>query len=227
MINKVVGDIGGAMAGIGSGASIMISGFGNAGIPSNLVRALGAMDLSGLTLIMNAIRRIDECDPSLFTERRVGHVITTAFRGPQAGPASYEQQWERGELTLDILPQGTFAERIRAGGAGIPAFFTPTAVGTSLVEGQEQRDFNGQTCVLEEALTAGFALLRAQKADRYGNLYFRGTQANFGTSMATAAAITIVEVEEISETGLRPEDIHLPGIYVQRVLRAPRLDPAS
>ena len=227
MINKVVGDIGGAMAGIGSGASIMISGFGNAGIPSNLVRALGAMHLSGLTLIMNAIRRINECDPSLFIERRVDHVITTAFRGPQAAPASYEQQWQRGEMTLDILPQGTFAERIRAGGAGIPDFFTPTAVGTSLVEGREQRDFNGQTCVLEEALTADFALLRAQKADRYGNLYFRGTQANFGTSMATAAAITIVEVEEIFETGLRPENIHLPGIYVQRVLRAPRLDPAS
>ena len=160
MINKVVGDIGGAMAGIGSGASIMISGFGNAGIPSNLVRALGAMHLSGLTLIMNAIRRIHECDPSLFLERRVDHVITPAFRGPRAAPAD-------------------------------------------------------------------FALLRAQKADRYGNLYFRGTQANFGTSMATAAAITIVEVEEIFETGLRPENIHLPGIYVQRVLRAPRLDPAS
>lgn len=220
----MVADIGGAMAGIGSGASIMISGFGKAGIPSNLVRALGAMDLSGLTLIMNAIRRIDECHPSLFTERRVDHVITTAFRGPDAVPARYEQQWQRGEMTLEILPQGTFAERIRAGGAGIPAFYSPTAVGTRLVEGREQRDFNGRTCVLEEALTADFTLLRAQKADRYGNLYFRGTQANFGTAMATAAQTTIVEVDEISETALPPEDVHLPGIYVQRVLQAPRRD---
>ncbi|MDA1097547.1 MAG: 3-oxoacid CoA-transferase subunit A [Proteobacteria bacterium] len=222
MINKVVGDPAAAMAGIHAGASIMISGFGNAGIPGTLVRALGAMNLTGLTLIMNAIRRIDECDPSLFDNRRVDHVITTAFRGPDAAPASYERQWKRGEMTLDILPQGTFAERIRAGGAGIPAFYTPTATGTSLVEGREQRDFNGRTCVLEEALTADFALLRAQKADRYGNLYFRGTQANFGSAMATAAQTTIVEVDEISETGLRPEEVHLPGIYVQRVLRAPR-----
>jgi len=224
MINKVVGDLAVAMAGIQSDASIMISGFSNAGIPTTLVRALGAMNLTGLTLIMNAARRIDECDASLFNDRRVDHVITTAFRGPEAVPASFEQQWKRGELSLEILPQGTFAERIRAGGAGIPAFFSPTAVGTSLVEGREQRDFNGQTYVLEEALTADFALLRAQKADRYGNLFFRGTQANFGSAMATAAQTTIVEVAEISETGLRPEEIHLPGIYVQRVLQAPRQD---
>jgi len=224
MINKIVGDLAAAMAGIRSGASIMISGFANAGIPTTLVRALGAGDLTGLTLIINAIRRIDECDPSLFSQRRVDHVITTAFRGPDAAPASYEQQWKRGEMALEIVPQGTFAERIRAGGAGIPAFYSPTAVGTRLVEGREQREFNGRTCVLEAALTADFALLRAQKADRFGNLYFRGTQANFGTAMATAAQTTIVEVAEISETALPPEEVHLPGIYVQRVLQTPRRD---
>lgn len=218
----MVGDLAAAMAGIGAGASIMISGFGNAGMPKTLVRALGRMNLARLTLIVNAIRRIDECDASLFSDRRVDHVVTTAFRGPGAAPASYEEQWKRGEMTLDILPQGTFAERIRAGGAGIPAFYTPTAVGTRLVEGREQRDFNGQTCVLEEALTADFALLRAQKADRYGNLYFRGTQANFGSAMAAAAQTTIVEVDEICQTSLRPDEAHLPGIYVQRVLQAPR-----
>ncbi|MDP7548961.1 MAG: 3-oxoacid CoA-transferase subunit A [Alphaproteobacteria bacterium] len=227
MIDKMVGDLDAAMAGIGAGASIMISGFGNAGIPVTLLRALGAMVLSGLTLIVNAARRIDQCEALLFGEGRVEHVVTTAFRGPDAAPASFEGQWKRGELTLEILPQGTFAERIRAGGAGIPAFYSPTAVGTNLAEGREQRDFNGRTYVLEEALTADFALLRAQKADRYGNLYFRGTQANFGPAMATAARTTIVEVEEISETSLPPEDIHLPGIYVQRVLQAPRLDPIS
>lgn len=226
MINKVVGDLDGAMAGIVSGASIMVSGFAHAGIPSTLVRALAPRGLTGLTLILNAARRIDECDPSLFSQQRVRHVVTTAFRGPEGTPASYEQQWRRGEVTLEIVPQGTFAERIRAGGAGIPAFFSPTAVGTNLVEGREQREFNGQTCVLEEALTADFALLRAQKADRYGNLFFRGTQANFGTVMATAARTTIVEVEEISEAGLRPEEVHLPGIYVQRVLQAPRVEQA-
>jgi len=226
MIDKVVGDLDAAMDGLHRGASIMISGFGNAGIPVTLVRALGAMQLSGLTLIVNAIRRVDAVEASLFEARRVDHVITTAFRGPEAAPAGFEQQWKRGEVSLEILPQGTFAERIRAGGAGIPAFYTPTAVGTPLVEGREQRDFNGQNCVLEQALTADFALLRAQKADRYGNLYFRGTQANFGFAMATAARTTVVEVEEISETALPPEQVHLPGIYVQRVLRAPREEPA-
>lgn len=227
MIDKVVGDLADAMRGLQSGASIMISGFANAGIPSTLVRALTPMGLTGLTLIVNAARRIDDCDPTLFGQQRVRHVITTAFRGPDGAPASYEQQWRRGEVSLDILPQGTFAERIRAGGAGIPAFYSPTAVGTNLVAGRELRDFNGRTYVLEEALTADFALLRAQKADRYGNLFFRGTQANFGTAMAAAAKTTIVEVEEVSEAGLPPREIHLPGIYVQRVLQAPRLGQPS
>ncbi len=224
MINKQVGDLAAAMLGIQSGAALMISGFGNAGIPANLVRALAPMDLTGLTLIINAIRRLDDCDAALFNEQRISHVITTAFRGPGAMPANFEAQWQRGDVTLEIVPQGTFAERIRAGGAGIPAFFTPTAAGTTLAEGREQRLFGGRMCVLEEALKADFALLRAQKADRFGNLFFRGTQANFGTAMAAAAEITVVEVDEISATPLPPEQIHLPGIYVDRVLQAPRLD---
>ena len=224
MIDKRVDDLSTALRGLQSGASLMISGFGNAGIPANLVRALAPMGLSDLTLIINAIRRIDECDATLFDQKRIGHVVTTAFRGPGRTPANFEEQWQRGEVTLDIVPQGTFAERIRAGGAGITAFYTPTAAGTSLAEGREQRLFGGRMCVLEEALRADFALLRAQKADRYGNLFFRGTQSNFGSAMATAADITVVEVEEISEHTLPPNQVHLPGIYVDRVLQAPRLD---
>lgn len=224
MIDKQVGDVPAALRGLQSGASLMIGGFGNAGLPANLVRALAPMELTGLTLIINAIRRIDECDAALFDERRISHVITTAFRGPGAAAANFEAQWLRGEVSLEIVPQGTFAERIRAGGAGIPAFYTPTAAGTSLADGREQRRFQGRDCVLEEALRADFALLRAQKADRFGNLSFRGTQANFGPAMAAAADITVVEVEEISESPLPPGQIHLPGIYVDRVLQAPRLD---
>ena len=143
MINKVVADAAAALDSMRSGASLMISGFGNAGLPANLVRALAPMDLSGLTLIINAIRRIDECDRALFDEERIDRVITTAFRGPDRAPANFEVQWQRGQLSLEIVPQGTFAERIRAGGAGIAAFYTPTAAGTALAEGREQRDFGG------------------------------------------------------------------------------------
>ncbi|MDE0944935.1 MAG: 3-oxoacid CoA-transferase subunit A [Alphaproteobacteria bacterium] len=222
MINKVVGDVAQAMAGVASGASIMISGFGNAGIPAALIRVLSDNDLDNLTLIINAIRRVDECSPALFGERRVARVISTSFRGPDAWPSNFERQWMDGTVALEIQPQGTFAERIRAGGAGIAAFYTPTAVGTPLVEGRELRDFDGQTYVLETALTADVALLRAQKADRFGNLFFQGTQANFGTVMATAATLTIVEVEEISDVPLPPKQVHLPGIYVQRVVQVSR-----
>ena len=224
MIDKEVADVAAALNGVHSGASLMISGFGNAGLPANLVRALAARDATGLRLIINSIRRIDECDPQLFDQGRINHVITTAFRGPGRSPANFEVQWQRGDLTLEMLPQGTFAERIRAGGAGIPAFYTPTAAGTALAEGREQRLFDGKMCVLEQALRADFALLRAEKADRFGNLFFRGTQANFGPAMAAAADVTIVEVAEISPSPLPLEQIHLPGIYVDRVLQAHRLD---
>ena len=224
MIDKRVDDLDAALAGIAVGATIMISGFGNAGIPANLLRGLGSMGLSGLTVILNAVRRLEESNPVFFADEQVDHVITTAFRGPGQETAAFEQQWRDGKLTFEIVPQGTFAERIRAGGAGVPAFYTPTAAGTPLAEGREQRDFNGQACVLETALTADVALLRAQKADRYGNLFFHGTQSNFGTAMATAARLTIAEVEEISAKTLPPEQVHLPGIYVQRILQAARKD---
>jgi len=224
LIDKRVGSIDEAMRGIESGASVMVSGFGNAGIPSTLIKALSPMGLTGLTLMLNATRRIDVVDPSLFIDRRVDRVITTAARAPGREPANFELQCDSGEVELELVPQGTFAERIRAGGSGIPAFYTPTAVGTPLVEDREQREFNGRTYVLETALTADFALLRANRADRYGNLNFHGTQSNFGAAMATASETTIVEVEEISDTALPPGEIHLPGIYVQRVLQAPRID---
>ncbi len=224
MIDKTVSGMDAALAGLTSGASLMISGFGNAGIPGNLIRALASKDARDLTLIINAVRRVDDCDPRLFAEGRISHVITTAFRGPGRAPTNFETQWRRGEVKLEIVPQGTFAERIRAGGAGIPAFYTPTAAGTDLAAGREQRAFGDRMCVLEHALRADFALLRAQKADRFGNLNFSGTQANFGTAMAAAADTAVVEVAEISETPLPPEQVHLPGIYVDRVLQADRVD---
>jgi len=144
LIDKRVDDLDAALAGITAGATIMISGFGNAGIPANLLSGLGAMGLSGLTVILNAVRRLEESNPVFFADEQVDHVITTAFRGPGQETAAFEQQWRDGKLTFEIVPQGTFAERIRAGGAGVPAFYTPTAAGTPLAEGREQRDFNGQ-----------------------------------------------------------------------------------
>lgn len=221
MIDKRVPTVEAAIDGLTDGAVIMISGFGGAGVPLALVTALAQTSIRDLTLIINGIRHLDTCAPNLFGEHRVLKAICSAARGRGREPTLYERQWQAGELEVEMVPQGTFAERMRAGGAGIPAFYTPTAAGTPLGEGKETREFNGRPCVLETALTADFALMRGHCADRWGNIDFRGTQANFGPAMAAAARVTVVEVDQISDTPLPPDQIDVPGIYVQRVIALP------
>lgn len=221
MIDKRITRVEEALEGLPDGATVMISGFGGAGIPIVLIKALEATTAGGLTLIVNSLRFIESYAPRLFTDRRVTKFVASAARSRGKGTAVYEYQVEEGFLEAEIAPQGSFAERIRAGGAGIPAFFTPTGVGTKLTEGKEVREFGGRPCVLEPALTADFAIMRATIADRWGNASFVGTQSNFGPAMAMAAKTTVIEVDEISDEPLDPRIIDIPGIFTQRVLAVP------
>ncbi|MGZ0187459.1 MAG: CoA transferase subunit A [Alphaproteobacteria bacterium] len=222
MIDKRVPSALAAVADVQNGATIMMAGFGGAGAPVVLMRALEAGSARDLTIIMNSLRALEGEAPAMFEDRRVVSAICSAFRGRGKGPSAYELQWQAGELEVELSPQGTFAERIRAGGAGIPAFYSPTAAGITLSDGKEVRDFNGRPAVLETALTADFTFLRAAEVDRMGNVRFHGSQANFGPAMATAAKVTIVETAEFSETVLTPDRIDLPGVYVNRVVVAPK-----
>ncbi len=221
MIDKRISRVEEALEGLPDGATVMISGFGGAGLPVVLIRALEATSAGGLTLILNSLRFIETYAPALFTDRRVVKTISSAARSRGKGTAVYEYQVEEGFLEAEIVPQGTFAERIRAGGAGIPAFFTPTGVGTKLTEGKEVREFDGRPCVLEPAMTADFALMRATVADRWGNVSFVGTQSNFGPAMAMAAKTAVIEVDEVSDEPLDPRIVDIPGIFTQRVLAVP------
>ncbi len=221
MIDKRVASIDEALAGLGDGMTIMFGGFGGAGVPINLMRALPGTPANNLTIISNSVRFLEDYAHALFEEKRVRHAVASAARSRGAASGISEIQLADGTLTLDIAPQGSFAERIRAGGAGIPAFYTPTGVDTPVVEGKEHREFNGRMCVLETALTADFTLMRADKADRYGNLYFRGTQGNFGRDMAAAAKCTVVEVREIVDGLLPQPQIHVPGVFVKRIIQLP------
>ena len=225
MIDKRVESAAAALAGIEDGASVMISGFGGAGVPANLIRELSRTGVRDLSVVTNSMRFIEGNAPEMLAEKRVVKCVCSAFRGRGKEPSNYELQWQAGELEIELSPQGTLAERIRAGGAGVPAFFTPTAAGLEVSAGKETREFDGRPCVLETALTADYAILRAALADRFGNLWFRGSQANFGPAMATASRIAIVEVAEFSEEPLPPEKIHLPGVYVDRVVVLP--DPGE
>ncbi len=218
MIDKRVETIEAALAGLDDGARVMISGFGGAGVPVALIKGIEAGNARDLTLIMNSLRHAEAHGPRLFEEGRITRAICTAARSRGPAVSSYERLWAEGGLSLEIVPQGTFSERIRAGGAGIPAFYTPTAVGTALAEGKELREFDGKPCLMELALRADFAVMRGDRADRWGNISFRGTQMNFASAMATAAATTVVEVASIEAEPLDPRIIDIPGIYVQRVL---------
>jgi 3-oxoacid CoA-transferase A subunit len=218
MIDKRIENIETALEGITDGASVMISGFGGAGLPVVLIKALEAAPVGNLTLILNSLRFIETYAPSLFADKRVSKAVSSAARGRGRDSSEYERQMEQGTLELELVPQGTFAERMRAGGAGIPAFYTPTGFGTKLTEGKESREFDGRQCVLETALTADFALMRADVADRWGNVSFRGTQSNFGPAMAMASRIAVVEVERISDEPLPSNAIDIPGIFTQRII---------
>jgi len=221
MIDKRIKKVEEALAGISDGATVMVSGFGGAGLPVVLIQALEATPARDLTLILNSLRFIETYAPSLFIDRRVIKTVSSAARSRGTGTAVYEYQVEEGFLDAEIVPQGTLAERIRAGGAGIPAFFTPTGVGTKLTQGKEIREFNSRPCVLESALVADFAIMRATVADRWGNVGFVGTQSNFGPTMAMAAKVAVVEVDEVRGEPLDPREVDIPGIFTQRVIAVP------
>ena len=227
MQSKVVGSFAEAVADVADGSSILVAGFGEPGSPHNLIAALYQQGASDLTLIANGAGMTREdgviTTGNLVEEKRVSRVILafTASTHPSRR-TPLEELNEAGEIEAQITPQGTLAERIRAGGAGIPAFFTPAGVGTEVAEGKEHREFGGRTYVLEEAIVADYALIRCWKADTFGNLVFRRSQRNFNPIMAMAADCTLVEAEEVVEVGeLDPDLIHTPGIFVQRVVSIP------
>lgn len=222
MRDKVVASTDEAVADIADGATIMFGGFVSAGSPTNLIRALVRRGTKDITAVANNIGLGDELD-SLCTGRQLRKMIASfAIRASGARQSEFERQWRAREVELELVPQGTLAERIRAGGAGVPAFYTPTGAGTVVAEGKESRIIDGRECLLEYALTADVALLRAYRADRWGNLVYHAAGRNFNVPMATAAGLVIVEVEEIVAVGaLDPESVVTPGVYVDRVVQCP------
>ena len=214
-MNKVIASAEAAVADISDGAVLMAGGFGLCGIPENLIRALRDKGVRGLTAISNNCG-VDDFGLGLLLQRGQIKKMVSSYVGENK---TFERQFLSGELEVELCPQGTLAERIRAGGAGIPAFFTATGFGTVVADGKDVRWFDGRAYVMERALTADFALVKAWKADAAGNLVYRKTARNFNPMMATAAKVTIAEVEEIVPVGsLDPDDVHTPGIYVQRVV---------
>jgi 3-oxoacid CoA-transferase subunit A len=213
-MNKVVANADEAVRDVQDGATIMVGGFGLCGIPEELIEALVRKGVKNLITVSNNAGVDTFGLGKLLQNGQIKKHI-----GSYVGENKvFEQMVLTGQVELELNPQGTLAERIRAGGAGIPAFFTPTGAGTIVAEGKEVREFDGRPYVMEKALKADFALVKAWKADRWGNLMFRKTARNFNPVMATAAKITIAEVEEIVETGaLNPDGIHVPSVYVKRV----------
>lgn len=197
------------------GQTLAIGGFGLCGIPEALITALRDSGAKELTCISNNAG-VDDCGLGLLLQTRQIKKMISSYVGENK---EFEGQFLRGEIDVELTPQGTLAEKLRAGGAGIPAFYTATGVGTQVAEGKETRDFDGRTYVLEHSLRADVALIKAQKADKAGNLIFNKTARNFNPDCAMAGKITVAEVEEIVEIGeLDPDEIHLPGIFVQRMI---------
>ena len=217
MINKIVASPADAVAGIFDGATIMIGGFGEAGSPIELIHALIDQGAKNLTVVSNNAGSGRVGLAALIANRQVRKMICTFPK--TANSVIFPELYATGKIELELVPQGTLAERIRCGGAGIPAFYTPTSVNTPLAEGKETKIFNGQTCVLEHAIRADFALIKCQKADRYGNLVYNKTARNFNPIMCTAAKTTIVQTREIVDIGdIDPEVVVTPGIFVNRVV---------
>ena|SRR5690625_372097 len=205
-----------AVADIQDGMTLMVGGFGLVGIPENLIKALRDQQTTDLTIISNNCGVDDWGLGLLLHDKQVKRMISS-YVGENK---EFEKQVLEGELEVQLVPQGSLAEKIRAGGAGIPAFYTPAGVGTPIAEGRETRDFHGTEYLLEEGLIADFSLIRAWKADKMGNLVFRKTAQNFNPVMAAAGKVTIAEVEEIVEVGeLDPDEIHTPSIYVQGIIQ--------
>ena len=218
MINKFVDSLQSAMAGIQDGATILLGGFGDVGTPAALLDGLIEQGARDLTLVCVAGGRDGSKIERLLELRRVRKMICSFVR-----PASLAgRQFQRGELELEIVPQGTLAERLRAAGAGVQAFYTPTGADTLLAEGRETRVINGRNCLLEYPLPGDVALIEAWQADRWGNLTFRESARNFNPVMATATALTIAETRHTVQLGeLQPENVHTPGVFVHRVLHVP------
>lgn len=213
-MNKVVKDAAEAIQGIESNMTLMVGGFGLCGIPENCIAALAGSDITGLTCISNNAG-VDDFGLGLLLQKKQIKKMISSYVGENA---EFERQMLSGELEVDLIPQGSLAERCRAGGAGIPAFYTPAGYGTEVGEGKEVRIFGGKPHILETALEADYALVKAWKGDTAGNIIFKGTARNFNPVMAMAGKVTIVEVEELVEAGtLDPNTIHLPGIFVQRI----------
>ena len=217
-IDKRVSSAQAALADVRSGATVMLSGFGGAGFANVLIQALSELAVKDLTLVVNSATHPYSLTHKLIENRQVRKIICTAARGRGRELSVFEQQWRDGLVELECVPQGSFSERIRAGGAGIPAFYTPVGFGTELTKGKEVRMFQGREHVLEEAIHADLALIRADRADRYGNLAFRFAQQNFGPAMATASKLTVVEVRACEDTPMTYDEIQLPGVYVDRVV---------
>jgi 3-oxoacid CoA-transferase subunit A len=215
-MNKVVANADTAIADLFDGATLMVGGFGLCGVPENLIRALARKGTKNLTTISNNVGVDGGGMGVLLAAGQIRHHVGTYVGENKL----LEQMMLQGTIKLDLVPQGTFSERIRAGGAGIPAFFTPAGVGTVVAEGKEAREFDGRTYIMERALKADFAFIKAWKGDRMGNLIYRKTARNFNPMMATAAKITIAEVEHLVEPGeLNPDEVHTPGIYVKRIFK--------
>jgi len=220
LINKIVATTAAAVADIPDGATIMIGGFGTAGMPSELIDALIAQGGKDLTIVNNNAGNGETGLAALLKTRRVKKIICSFPR--QTDSWHFDKLYRAGEIELELVPQGNLAERIRAAGAGIGAFYTPTAFGTELAQGKETRRIDGRDYVLEYPIHADYALIKAQRGDRWGNLVYRKTARNFGPIMASAAKCTIVQVREIVNLGdLDPEEVVTPGIFVQRVVEIP------
>ena len=221
MIKKVVKNINEAVFGIESNMTLMFGGFGLSGIPENCIAELAKRDIDGLTCISNNAG-IDGFGLGLLLKRKQIKKMISSYVGENA---EFEQQMLSGELEVDLIPQGSLAERCRAGGAGIPAFFTPAGYGTEVAEGKEIRNYNGKPHILELALIADFAFVKAWKGDTAGNLIYKGTARNFNPLMAMAGRITVAEVEELVPAGeLDPNHIHTPGIFVQRIFQGEKYE---
>ena len=215
-MNKVVGNVAIALNGIEDNMTLMLGGFGLCGIPENSISQLVKMGVKNLTCISNNAG-VDDFGLGLLLQTKQIKKMISSYVGEND---EFERQMLSGELEVDLIPQGSLAERCRAGGAGIPAFFTPAGFGTEIAEGKEVRIFNGKPHILEFALTADFAIVKAWKGDTEGNLIFKAAARNFNPLMAMAGKITIAEVEELVPAGtLNPNDIHTPGIFVQRIFQ--------
>ncbi len=216
MISKQVNSVKQALEGIANGMTLLVGGFGLCGIPENAIAHLTTLDVKGLVCVSNNAG-VDDFGLGLLLKKRQIKKMVSSYVGENK---EFERQMLQGEIEVELIPQGTLAERCRSAKMGIPAFFTPAGVGTEVAQGKEVRSFNDKEYLLEYAVTADFSLIKAWKGDKAGNIVFKGTARNFNQAMCGAAKINVVEVEELVEIGeLHPNEIHVPGIFVQRIFK--------